>query len=50
MIFVSKMEGDPFYLKIFALGDKVSYEDITLLTPDFFRTQSLEGDSKTRQE
>ena len=50
MIFVSKMEGEHFYLKIFALGGKVSYEDITLLTPDFFRTQSLEGDSKTRQE
>lgn len=38
MIFVSKMEGDPFYLRIFAIGDKVSYEDITILTTDFFDT------------
>ena len=50
MIFVSKMEGDPFYLKIFALGDKVSYEDITLLTPDFFHTQRLEKGGDTRKE
>lgn len=32
------MEGDPFYLRIFAIGDKVSYEDITILTTDFFDT------------
>lgn len=40
MIFVSKMEGDPYYLRIFAIGDKVSYEDISLLTTDFFETES----------